>query len=87
MQSLKVKVLNDEFALLVENPELTLAAAKSVDQMMQDYKKQALELSSTRIAVLVAIHFAEKSLEQDSRMNALNLELEKLSTLVERESS
>jgi cell division protein ZapA (FtsZ GTPase activity inhibitor) len=84
MESLKVKVFGDEYALRCADKELTASAAERVAKLAQEFKQKALELSSQRIAVLTAIHFAEKYLELEKELAALRAELESVTAFAER---
>ncbi len=71
MESIKVRVFGEDYPLLVENRELTESAAKQVDIQMHEYRRKGVDLSTTKIAILTAITFAEKVIELEQRLERL----------------
>ncbi|ACF13977.1 conserved hypothetical protein [Chloroherpeton thalassium ATCC 35110] len=83
MESLRVKIFGEEYALLVDNKALTQSAAKRVQELMRSFKNEAPELSSHKYSVLAAIHLAEQNVELENRLASLLSEIERLSNLIE----
>lgn len=71
MESIKVRVFGEEYPLLVDNRELTEAAARQVDVQMYEYRRKGIDLSTSKIAILTAITFAEKVIELEQRLEHL----------------
>ncbi|MFN3344378.1 MAG: cell division protein ZapA [Chloroherpetonaceae bacterium] len=78
MQSLKVRILSEEYAFRTENPELTRAAVEEVNRLVGEYRQKIADYSPVRLAVLAATTLAEKVLEHQQRLNAIQEELERL---------
>jgi len=83
MESLRVKIFGEEYALLVDNKALTQSAATHVEELMKSFKNKAPELSSHKYSVLAAIHLAEQNVELENRLSSLLSEIERLSQLIE----
>ncbi len=66
-----MRVFGEDYPLLVENRELTESAAKQVDIQMYEYRRKGIDLSTTKIAILTAITFAEKAIELEQRLERL----------------
>ncbi len=66
-----MRVFGEDYPLLVENRELTESAAKQVDIQMYEYRRKGIDLSTTKIAILTAITFAEKVIELEQRLERL----------------
>ncbi len=66
-----MRVFGEDYPLLVENRELTESAAKQVDIQMYEYRRKGIDLSTTKIAILTAITFAEKVIELEQRLEQL----------------
>ncbi len=71
MEPIKVRVFGEDYPLLVENRELTEAAAQQVDRQMYEYRRKGIDLSTSKIAILTAISFAEKVIELEQRLEQL----------------
>lgn len=71
MEPIKVRVFGEDYPLLVENRELTEAAARQVDMQMYEYRRKGIDLSTSKIAILTAISFAEKVIELEQRLEQL----------------
>lgn len=71
MEPIKVRVFGEDYPLLVENRELTEAAARQVDRQMYEYRRKGIDLSPSKIAILTAISFAEKVIELEQRLEQL----------------
>lgn len=84
MQSLKVKVLGDEYPLLVDNKDLTEAAAQQVEDLIKSFKVKAPELNQQKQAILAAIHLAEKNKHCENNLNDVLAELESLNAKLEQ---
>ncbi len=82
MQSLKVRILSEEYAFRTENPELTRAAVEEVNRLIGEYRQKISDYSPVRLAVLAATSLAEKVLEHEQRLNALQEELERLNRYI-----
>lgn len=78
MQSLKVRILSEEYAFRAENPELTRAAVEEVNRLIGEYRQKISDYSPVRLAVLAATSLAEKVIEHEQRLNAIQKELERL---------
>ncbi len=78
MQPLKVRILSEEYALRTEDPELTCAAVAEVNRLIGEYRQKISDYSPVRLAVLAATSLAEKVLEHEQRLCALQKELERL---------
>lgn len=83
MQSLKVKILGDEYPLLVDNKDLTQAAAHQVEDLIKSFKTKAPELNQQKQAILAAVHFAEKSKHSENNFAEILTDLERLNTRIE----
>ncbi|KER10714.1 MAG: hypothetical protein HY22_02545 [[Candidatus Thermochlorobacteriaceae] bacterium GBChlB] len=83
MESIKVRIYGDDYPLLVENRELTEAAARQVDKLMAEYRQKAADLGAARLAILAAIHLAEKTIEAEQRLAAVTRDMERLCELSE----
>lgn len=87
MESIKVRVFGEEYPLLVDNRELTEEAARKVDVQMFEYRRKGIDLSTSKIAILTAITFAEKVIELEQRLEHLTSKITTLTqSLVARES-
>ncbi len=82
MQSLKVRILSEEYAFRAENPELTRAAVEEVNRLIGEYRQKISDYSPVRLAVLAATSLAEKVLEHERRLNAIQEELERLNRYI-----
>ncbi len=82
MQSLKVRILSEEYAFRAENPELTRAAVEEVNRLIGEYRQKISDYSPVRLAVLAATSLAEKVLEHEQRLNAIQEELERLNRYI-----
>ncbi len=82
MQSLKVRILSEEYAFRAENPELTRAAVEEVNRLIGEYRQKISDYSPVRLAVLAATSLAEKVLEHEQRLNAIQAELERLNLYI-----
>lgn len=82
MQSLKVRILSEEYAFRAENPELTRAAAEEVNRLIGEYRQKISDYSPVRLAVLAATSLAEKVLEHEQRLNVIQKELERLNLYI-----
>ncbi len=82
MQSLKVRILSEEYAFRAENPELTRAAVAEVNRLIGEYRQKISDYSPVRLAVLAATSLAEKVLEHEQRLNAIQAELERLNLYI-----
>jgi len=82
-----VRVFGEDYPLLVENRELTESAAKQVDLQMYEYRRKGIDLSTTKIAILTAITFAEKVIELEQRLNQLTGKITNLTRLLSTRSS
>ncbi|MFN3393716.1 MAG: cell division protein ZapA [Candidatus Thermochlorobacter sp.] len=71
MEPIKVRVFGEDYPLLVENRELTEAAARQVDLQIYEYRRKGIDLSTSKIAILTAISFAEKVIELEQRLEQL----------------
>jgi cell division protein ZapA len=87
MEPIKVRVFGEDYPLLVENRELTESAAKQVDLQMYEYRRKGIDLSTTKIAILTAITFAEKVIELEQRINQLTGKITNLTRLLSTRSS
>jgi cell division protein ZapA len=87
MEPIKVRVFGEDYPLLVENRELTESAAKQVDLQMYEYRRKGIDLSTTKIAILTAITFAEKVIELEQRLNQLTGKITNLTRLLSTRSS
>ncbi len=83
MEAIKVRIYGDEYPLLVENRELTEAAARQVDTLMAEYRQKATDLGAARLAILAAIHLAEKTIEAEQRLAAITRDMKRLCELSE----
>ncbi|NTV45440.1 MAG: cell division protein ZapA [Chlorobiales bacterium] len=83
MQSLKVKVLGDEYPLLVDNKDLTEAAAHQVEDLIKSFKTKAPELNQQKQAILAAIHIAEKNKHCENNLAEVLTDLDRLNTRIE----
>jgi len=81
MQSLKVRILSEEYAFRAENPELT-RAVEEVNRLIGEYRQKISDYSPVRLAVLAATSLAEKVLEHEQRLNAIQEELERLNRYI-----
>lgn len=82
MQSLKVRILNEEYAFRAENPDLTRAAVEEVNRLIGEYRQKLSDYSPVRLAVLAATSLAEKVFEHEQHLNAIQEELERLNRYV-----
>ncbi len=82
MQSLKVRILSEEYAFRAENPELTRAAVEEVNRLIGEYRQKISDYSPVRLAVLAATTLAEKVLEHERRLHAIHAELERLNLYI-----
>ncbi len=82
MQSLKVRILSEEYAFRTETPELTRAAVEEVNRLIGEYRQKIADHSPVRLAVLAAATLAEKVLEHEQRLNAIQKELERLNLYI-----
>jgi len=82
-----VRVFGEDYPLLVENRELTESAAKQVDLQMYEYRRKGIDLSTTKIAILTAITFAEKVIELEQRLDQLTGKITNLTRLLSTRSS
>ena len=82
-----MRVFGEDYPLLVENRELTESAAKQVDLQMYEYRRKGIDLSTTKIAILTAITFAEKVIELEQRLNQLTGKITNLTRLLSTRSS
>ncbi|RFM24926.1 MAG: cell division protein ZapA [Candidatus Thermochlorobacter aerophilum] len=87
MEPIKVRVFGEDYPLLVENRELTESAAKQVDLQMYEYRRKGIDLSTTKIAILTAITFAEKVIELEQRLDQLTGKITNLTRLLSTRSS
>jgi|YNPMSStandDraft_2_1061718.scaffolds.fasta_scaffold02018_4 signal transduction histidine kinase len=82
MQSLKVRILSEEYAFRAENPELTRAAVEEVNRLIGEYRQKVSDYSPVRLAVLAATSLAEKVLEHEQRLHAIQKEVERLNRYI-----
>jgi len=82
MQSLRVRILSEEYAFRAENPELTRAAVEEVNRLIGEYRQKISDYSPVRLAVLAATSLAEKVLEQEQRLQAIQKEVERLNRYI-----
>lgn len=82
-----MRVFGEDYPLLVENRELTESAAKQVDLQMYEYRRKGIDLSTTKIAILTAITFAEKVIELEQRLDQLTGKITNLTRLLSTRSS
>jgi cell division protein ZapA len=82
MESIKVRVFGEDYPLRVENRELTESAAKQVDLQMYEYRRKGIDLSTSKIAILTAITFAEKVIELEQRLERLTGKITNLTHLL-----
>lgn len=82
MQSLKVRILSDEYAFRTENPELTRLAVERVNHLIGEYRQKISDYSPVRLAVLAATALAEKAIEHERQIQAIERELERLNQYI-----
>lgn len=85
-KKLKVKILNKEYSLLVENEELALDLAKYVNKMLDETQEELHDQPTQTIAIIAALNIAydfhlEKSKNQDAIIEAAD-RLKKLKFLI-----
>ncbi|MCS6990126.1 MAG: cell division protein ZapA [Chloroherpetonaceae bacterium] len=83
MESLRVRILSEEYAFRTENPDLTRLAAEQVNRLIGEYRQKISDYSPVRLAVLAATSLAEKAIEHERRLQAIERELARLNRYVE----
>jgi cell division protein ZapA (FtsZ GTPase activity inhibitor) len=82
MQSLKVRILGEEYAFRVANPVLTQKAIEQVNQLIAEYRQKTSEYSTTRLAVLSATNLSERNIELEEKILALTAEIKRLNEFI-----
>ncbi|ARM31116.1 cell division protein ZapA [Prosthecochloris sp. HL-130-GSB] len=78
MEKINVNIFGDSYPLRVESRESTEAAAREVDEMMQQFSSKAPDLEVKKFAVLAAVHFAEKKNELEAELSVMEAKIARL---------
>ncbi|MBN1279469.1 MAG: cell division protein ZapA [Chlorobium sp.] len=82
MEKIDVNVYGDSYPLRVESRELTEKAAQDVDRVMRLFAEKAPAFEPVKLAVLSAVSFAEKKIELEAELEALQQKINRLNVFI-----
>ncbi|MBM3422130.1 MAG: cell division protein ZapA [Chlorobi bacterium] len=82
MEKIDVNVYGETYPLRVESRELTEKAAQDVDQVMRLFAEKAPSFEPVKLAVLSAVSFAEKKIELEAEIEALQQKISRLNVFI-----
>ncbi len=86
MKKIQVNIFGDSYPLRVEDQESTEQAAREVDEIIRQFAGKAPDLEVKKLAVLSAIHFAEKKNELAGRLTSMEKKIDELNLFLEQNS-
>lgn len=86
MEKINVSIFGDSYPLRVESRESTEQAALEVDEIIRQFAGKAPDLEVKKLAVLTAIHFAEKKNEITARLSSIEEKVARLNLFLEQNS-
>ncbi len=77
-KTIKVKILNTEYTLKVEDEDLGYKVAEYVDSVMRDFESKFPGRTALTIAVLTALNIAEELFRERMKHGNVEVEVENL---------